>query len=232
MLGLSDATHFRRLVAGVCLIAAPAVLLVGALIHPEVERDGAEHLAVVAESPDRNYAAHAILLVGLALFLPAVLGLMHVLKGRATAFGHLGAGLAMVGLLGATAVVATDGIAVTQMAQQEANREEMAALLDRIKESAGLRAIGVVGALSWAIGMLLLASGLWQARRARPLVALIVVAGAITVLVGMATDKSVILAVGFALYLGSLGPLGWRILTQSDEEWAAAPTAPAAARAG
>lgn len=49
MLGLSDATHFRRLVAGFCLIAAPAVLLVGALVHPQGEEDAAPHLAVVAE---------------------------------------------------------------------------------------------------------------------------------------------------------------------------------------
>jgi hypothetical protein len=64
MLGLSDARHFRRLVAGFCLIAAPAVLLVGALLHPTSNDDAAAHLAVVVDNPDRYYAAHAIILVG------------------------------------------------------------------------------------------------------------------------------------------------------------------------
>lgn len=231
MIGLSDARHFRRLVAGLCLIVAPAVLLIGAALHPQIERDGAGHLAVVAENPDRYYAAHAILLVGIALFLPAILGLMHLLRPRATAFGHLGTGLAMVGLFGAAAIVAVDGIAVTQMAQPEANAEEMAALVDRIKESAGLRAIAVVSAMSWAIGMLLLAYGLWHARRVRPLVAVLVAAAAITVFVGMATDNRTIFAIAFALYLVAFAPLGWKILTQSDEEWAGEPSLPTAASA-
>ncbi|HEX2089973.1 MAG TPA: hypothetical protein VHI54_08640, partial [Actinomycetota bacterium] len=62
MLGVSDARHFRRLVAGFCLIAAPAVLLIGALIHPQSQDDTAAHLAVVGESPGRYYLAHAIIL--------------------------------------------------------------------------------------------------------------------------------------------------------------------------
>lgn len=231
MIGISDARRFRKLVAGICLIAAPAVLLLGALIHPETERDGAAHLAVVAEDPDRYYAAHAILLVGVALFLPALLGLMHLLRRRATALGHLGAGLAMIGLFGATAIVSLDGIAVTQMAQPEANADEMAALLDRIKESAGLRAVAVVGAMAWAIGMLLLAYGLWQARRVRPLVSLGIAGAAITVFIAQATDNQTIFAIAFALYLLVLGPLGRRVLAQSDEEWAGESAAPTTAPA-
>ena len=42
--------------------------------------------------------------------------------------------------------VAVDGIAVSQMAQPEANAEEMAALLERIKTSAGLVATNSMGA--------------------------------------------------------------------------------------
>jgi hypothetical protein len=213
------------------LIAAPIVLLVGAVIHPETERDGAGHLAAVADDPSRYYAAHAILLVGIALFLPALLGLMHLLRDRATAVGHLGAGLAMIGLFGATAIVAMDGIAVTQMAQPEASADEMAALLDRIKESGGLRAIAVVGAMTWAVGMLLLAYGLWRARRVGPLVSVVIAAAAITVFIAQAADNQTIFAIAFALYLIALGPLGWRLLVQSDEEWAGESTAPTPAAA-
>ena len=67
----------------------------------------------------------------------------------------------MIGLSGATAVVAVDGIAVSRMAQPEANVEEMAALLDRIKESPGPRVIAIVTGVSLLLGMLLLALGLW-----------------------------------------------------------------------
>ncbi len=226
MLAISDASHFRRLVAGFCLVAAPAVMLVGALVHPQGKEAAAAHLAVVAGNPDRYYAAHAILLVGLALFLPAVLGLMHLLRHRATAFGHLGAGLVMIGLLGATAVVALDGIVTSQMGQPEASAEQMAALLDRIKESAGLRAIAVTGAVSFLLGMLLLAYGLWRTDAVQPWMAGGIAAAAIVVFIGQATDNRAIFAVAFAIYLVALGPLGRSILTEPDEEWARVPARP------
>ena len=37
--------------------------------------------------------------------VPAVLGLMHMLREREVAFGHLGGGLAMVGLLALAEIV-------------------------------------------------------------------------------------------------------------------------------
>ncbi|MDQ3668735.1 MAG: hypothetical protein M3377_00400 [Actinomycetota bacterium] len=227
MLGLSDARHFRRLVAGFCLIAAPVTLLAGALVHPQGKDAAAAQVAVVADNPDRYYAAHAIILAGIALFLPGILGLMHLLRERATALGHVGGGLAMIGLFGATAVVAVDGIAVSQMGQPSANAEEMAALLDRIKESAGLRAIAIAGAVPFVLGMLLLASGLWRTDAVRPWMAGAIAAAAIVFLIGQVTDNRSIFAGAFAIYLVGLGPLGWRILTDSDEEWAGKATKPA-----
>jgi hypothetical protein len=228
MLRVSDPRHFRRLVAGICLIAAPVVLLVGAIVHPQIEDAGAGHLAVVAENPERYYAAHAILLAGLALFLPAVLGLMHLLRERATAFGHVGGGLTMIGLFGATAVVAVDGIAVSQMGQPEANVEEMAALIDRIKESAGLRAVAVVGALAFLLGVLMLAYGLWRARGVQSWTAGAIAAGAIVVFIGQVTDNRFIFAFAFAIYVVALAPVGWRVLGESDDEWARGSPSPTA----
>jgi hypothetical protein len=233
MLGLSDARRFRRLVAGFCLIAAPVVLLVGALVHPTSKDDAAAHLAVVSDNPDRYFAAHTILLAGLALFLAAVLGLTHLLRERMTAFGHVGGGLAMIGLLGATALVAIDGIVASQMGQPEARAEEMAALLDRIRESAGLRAVAMVGAVGFLLGMLLLAYGLWRARAVQSWMAGAIAAAAITFFIGQVTDNRIIFAIAFTVYFVALGPLGWRVLRESDEEWegTGTPTRPAATAA-
>jgi hypothetical protein len=215
----SDARHFRRLVAGLCLIIAPVLLLVGALIHPQGKEEAAAHLAVVAENPNRYSLAHALLLLGLALFLPVVLALMHLLKGRGTTFGNLGGGLAMFGLFGATAVVAVDGISVSQMGQPGANIQEMAALLNRIKESPGLRGVAIVAGIGLMLGMVLLAYGLLRTRAVQPWMAGGVAAGAIAFFVGVVTDNRIIFAMAFAIYLIALGPLGWRVLHESDDEW-------------
>ena len=40
--------------------------------------------------------------------VPAVLGLMHMLREREVAFGHVGGGLAMLGLLAFTGIVAME----------------------------------------------------------------------------------------------------------------------------
>jgi hypothetical protein len=36
MFGLSDAHHFRKLIAGCCMVAAPLLLLIGTVLHPVV----------------------------------------------------------------------------------------------------------------------------------------------------------------------------------------------------
>ncbi len=220
MLGVSDARHFRRLVAGVCLIAAPAVLLIGALLHPQSKADAAAHIAVVRDSPGRYYVAHAIILAGLVLFVPAILGLMHLLRERATAFGHVGGGLVIIGLFGAAAVVAVDGIATSQMGQPEANAQEMAALLDRIRDSAGLRVIGGVGAIGFLAGGLLLAYGLWRTGAVQPWIASGIAVANIVLFIGQLADNRAIIAIAGAIALIAFGLIGWRLLTESDEQWA------------
>jgi hypothetical protein len=220
MLGVSDARHFRRLVAGFCLIAAPAALLIGALLHPQSQDDTAAHLAVVGESPGRYYLAHAIILAGLVLFLPAILGLMHLLRERATAFGHVGGGLVIIGLFGAAAVVAVDGVAVSEMGRAGANAEEMAALLERIRDSAGLRIFGGIGAISFLLGGLLLAYGLWRAGAVQPWIAGGIAAANIVLLIGQVRDNRAIIAIAGAIALIAFGLIGWRVLTESDEQWA------------
>ncbi|MGH3329937.1 MAG: hypothetical protein ACRDPJ_01410 [Nocardioidaceae bacterium] len=216
---LSDPRHLRKLAAGVALIAAPLVLLVGAVIHPQVEDAAAEHLAVAADAPDRYYVAHSVLLAGLVLFVPALLGLVHLLEERAPAFGHVGAGLATLGLFGATAVVAVDGIAVSQMARSGMDAGVMTALLDDIKESGGLRGIAIVGAVAFLVGVLLLAYGLWRAKAVQAWIAGGIAAAAIAVFIAQVADHRLIFVIAFALYLVALGPLGWKILTESDEDW-------------
>lgn len=216
---LSDTRRFRRLGAGVCMIAAPLALLVGALLHPDAGDSAGSRIAAIAENQGRNYASHTLLLIGLALFLGVILRLVHVLAKRASAAANVGGTLAIVGVVGATSVVAVDAIAFTQMGDPDANAEEMAALIDRIMESTGTRAIAGVGALSFLLGMLVLAYELWRARAAAAWVALGIAAAAIVLFLGQVTDNSVVFAIAFALYLVTLAPQGWAALNESDEEW-------------
>src|ERR687894_3110916 len=51
MLKITDANNFRRTLAGLCLIAAPLVGLIGALITPQFTGDIGEELATISDQP-------------------------------------------------------------------------------------------------------------------------------------------------------------------------------------
>jgi hypothetical protein len=145
---------------------------------------------------------------------------MHLLRERATAAGHLGGGLVIVGLFGAAAVVGVDGIATSEMGRAGVNAEEMAALLERIRESAGLRIFGGVGAFGFLLGGLLLAYGLWRAGAVQPWIAGGIVVANIVLFIGQLADNRTIIAIAGAIALMAFGAIGWRLLTESDEQWA------------
>src|ERR671922_80829 len=102
---LSDAHHSRKMVAGACMVVAPVVLLVAMVIHPASDMDEATQVATIADNLDAWYVAHLLALVAIALTVPAALGLMHMLREREVAFGHVGGGLAMLGQLAFAGIV-------------------------------------------------------------------------------------------------------------------------------
>jgi hypothetical protein len=88
MFGISDAHHFRKMVAGFCMVFAPLCMLVGFVVDPD--------------------ASYALLFVGAILMVPAALGFMHMLREREVALGHVGGGLSLIGLMGTVGLVGMD----------------------------------------------------------------------------------------------------------------------------
>ena len=214
---LSDSHHFRKTIAGVCMIGAPLLLLVGMVIHPERKSDVGDQLAVIAGDMDTWFAAHLIVLGSLVLAVPAVLGLMHMLREREVAFGHLGGGLAMVGLLATTGVVAIDGFVGWQAA--ETPSAEMTALFERVTETAGVVIPFFVMSLGFAVGMLFLAAGLYRARAVQSWTAAMLGIGAIAMTVGNMVASDVLAIIGSAVLLVGFVQVGRMVLAESDEEW-------------
>src|SRR5919108_1625731 len=132
---LSDAHHFRKIVAGACMVVAPVVLLVAAVIHPASDMDEATQVATIADNLDAWYVAHLLALVAIALTVPAALGLMHMLREREVAFGHVGGGLAMLGLLAFAGIVGME-LVMWQMVAGGSTREAVA-LLGGVDDTAG-----------------------------------------------------------------------------------------------
>ena len=96
------------------MVMAPLFALAGFIVHPAVHTNESAQLSVVSAHMDRWYLANLLLFVSVVLAVPAALGLMHMLREREVAFGHVGGGLALMGLM-AIAGLAGIGMVTWQM---------------------------------------------------------------------------------------------------------------------
>jgi len=217
MSGLSNAHHFRKTIAGLCMVLAPLLLLVGVVIHPETGTEAASTIAAAADDPDTWYAAHLIVLISLVLAVPAVLGLMHMLREREVALGHVGGGLGMLGILAFVGIVAIEGFAGWQAGA--GNRTEMVALFERMNDSAGVVIPFYVMSFGFAIGMLCLALGLYRARAVQSWTTVVIGLSAVLLAIAFPTASELLSIVGAALLFVGLGSVGRMVLAESDEDW-------------
>ena len=217
---LSDSHHFRKTVAGVCMIGAPLLLVIGMIVHPESKSDVADQLAVVSSNMDAWYAAHLIIAVSLVLFVPAVLGLMHMLREREVAYGHLGGGLALVGLLATAGIVAMEGFVGWQAgAASGSDAAAMTALFERVTETTGIVIPFFVMSYAFTVGMLFLAAGLYRAHAVQSWTAAMLGIGSIVLGVGFAMTDDVVSIIGAAVLRVGFVQVGRMVLAESDEDW-------------
>jgi MFS family permease len=214
---LSDAHHSRKMLAGACMVVAPIVLLVATVIHPASDMDEAAQVATIADNLDAWYVAHLLALIAIVVMVPAVLGLMHMLREREVAFGHVGGGLAMLGLFAFTGIVAIE-LVMWQLAAG-GNIREAVALLERLNETAGIVIPFVIVSFGFSLGVACLAIGLYRARAVQSWMAVSVAAGAILFGVAIGSAMNWLAIVAAAFLVVGLGAIGRMVLRETDEAW-------------
>jgi hypothetical protein len=214
---LSDAHHFRKLVAGACMVVAPLVLLVAMVIHPASDMNEATQVATIQGNLDAWYVAHLLALISIALVVPAVLGLMHMLREREVAFGHVGGGLAMLGLLAFTGIVAME-LVMWQMAAGGSTAEAVS-LLERLNNTTGIVVPFVIVSFGFTLGLACLAVGLYRARAVQSWMAISTAAGAILFGFAVGTAMNWLAIVAAAFLVVGLGAIGRMVLRETDEAW-------------
>jgi hypothetical protein len=218
MLNLSDAHHFRKTVAGICMILAPACFLAAAIIGPSSDNNAGAILRATADHPDRFYISTLLVIVGSVLLLPAVLGLMHMLRERRTAYGHVGGGLALLGNL---MLMLFTGVMLMQwqMVRGGADRAEMVSLYHRFTHTAGSE-VFLFFSLALTIGLVVLAYGLYQARAVHWSTAGAVAAGAVVLQVAFFVGNTAAwFIVASAILLVAFATIGRMVLLETDEDW-------------
>jgi hypothetical protein len=214
---LSDAHHFRKTVAGACMVVAPLVLLVAMVIHPASDMNEATQVATIQDNLDAWYVAHLLALISIAVMVPAMLGLMHMLREREVAFGHVGGGLAMLGLLAFAGIVGME-LAMWQMAAGGSTREAVA-LLERLNNTAGIVIPFAFVSFGFALGLACLAAGLYRARAVQSWMAISTAAGAILFGFAIGTAMNWLAVVAAAFLVVGLGSIGRMVLRETDEAW-------------
>ena len=95
----SDPHRFRKTVAGFCMVVAPLLLLFSMVVESRIGTSEESFVIGKVGDPDTGSLEQMLLVAGLVLMVPAILGLMHILREREVAFGHVGGAVALIGLL-------------------------------------------------------------------------------------------------------------------------------------
>ena len=186
MSGISDAHHFRKMVAGFCMVFAPLCMLVGFIVDPD--------------------ASYAFLFIGAVLMVPAALGLMHMLREREVAFGHMGGGLSLVGLMGMAGLIGMDVGGTTD-------------LVDRVDHLTGVGNWMFVATMGLGLGMAMLGMGVFRAHAVPSWAAACLLVGGIAFDVALLAASAGIAIAASAAILAGVGTTGLKVWRESDDAW-------------
>jgi hypothetical protein len=216
-MSVTKTERFRRRVAGISLIGFAAMLVAQDLVGARTPSDAAGQYAAVAAERGGTIVSSVFLLVSSIFLVPAVFGILHLVRGRGVTLVHIGGGLAILGALGHVAVM-TYQLALVEMTRV-GDREAMVALIDRLSNSTTVGLVVFPMILAFALGLLILSVALWRAgivqgwAAALVLVAVILDVGAPD---GAPTAVSIVKQLlGFAAFTY----VGLRVLRMSDAEW-------------
>jgi hypothetical protein len=193
------------------MIAAPLFLVASALVSPQLKSDEGAQLAVIAAHPTRWYWFTVLLLIGSILLVPALVGIAALVHPRSPRLAIVGGSLAVLGSLIAIGDVMSQFVS-WQMVADGADRAEMAALLHRFDNAAGVGAVFNVGGLSILVGVVLLTIGMMRAQVAPAWAAIGLSVATILNIVTFSSASAAGVAVSWIVLLVSLGYIGRCVL--------------------
>jgi hypothetical protein len=217
-MGFSDSHHLRKTVAGWCMFLAPLLFLVAFVVSPKLETGAGKQLSAAADHIHRFYVANLVATVGLILVVPAVLGVMHMIRERQPVFSTVGGVLTLVGVF---ASMVGQGVAfvVWEMARHGADSAANTSVLHAVLHDSGtvipIYIVGFVG----AAGVVVLAAGLWMSHVVDWWMALFFAVGVVCINVAFPAGLLALAIVGSALMLVGLGSMGLMVLRESDADW-------------
>jgi hypothetical protein len=216
-MGVSDSHHFRKMVAGCCMVAGPLFALAGFVFSPALKSGSAAQVAEVARHQDSFLLTVVLTLIAVTFVVGATLGFMHMLREREVGYGHIGGALVIVGLL-ATAAAAGAQMMLWSMVRDGVQPADITAWHSVTHDTAPVVILGIIGWLP-AVGFATLAAGLYRAHAVDLWMAACLTLGVLGITLATPLTSLAVGIVGSALFLIGSGSIGMLILRESDADW-------------
>ncbi|MEA2457167.1 MAG: hypothetical protein QOC95_139 [Thermoleophilaceae bacterium] len=216
-MGFSDSHHFRKTVAGCSMVLAPLAVLVAFIFSPPIHSDAGRQVAAFAAHQDKTLFSGLMTLAAVALAIGATLGMMHMLRERGAAYGHVGGALALVGLV-ATAAQAGMFLSEWATVRDGVQATDVTAWHSLTHDAAIVIPVLVIGFLT-TVGFILLAAGLYRAKAVDWWMTSMIALGALGIALATPLASIAVGIVGGALLLVGLGSIGMIVLRETDADW-------------
>jgi hypothetical protein len=213
---ISPSEKLLKTVCGSCLILAPALLLVGGLLHPEETTDATRQFEIIAANVGRWELSHWIISASMLLMMGAVVGLAHVLHDRRPSEGIIGGAVTMIGVMALFAVATSEAAIMPQLARPDP--VDAVQIFERIYDS-GARWVLLIPVMLLPLGLIVMSYGLYRAGVTQTWVAGSVAVGSLGFAVSLPTGSPVAFGIGLALLFVGLARVGWGVLTETDDQW-------------
>jgi len=216
-MGFSDSHHFRKMIAGCCMVLAPLAVLVAFIFSPPIHMGAGSQMAAFAAHQDKALFSSLMTLVAVAFAIGATLGLMHMLRERGVAYGHAGGALALLGFV-ATAAQAGIFLMAWQMVRDGVQPTEVATWHAVTHNAAFVIPVLVVGLLA-TVGFIVLAAGLYRTKTVDWWMSAGIALGALGIALATPLESIGVGIAGGALLFVGLGSVGMMVLRETDADW-------------
>lgn len=203
---------FRRRSAGACLILAPLILASAQFVHPG-EGEGGMVQSMV-DNAGRLEAASLLTILSSLIFVPAFVGILRLMPDRGTVLGHVGASLAIIGVIG-HAVWAGFEVVLLWLVGSGIDRGQLAALVDGgPPEGVAFTVVLLMFLAGFFLGLVFLAVGLLRSHTVPWWVALLIAVGPMVDF--LPVDNDLVFKTGLAMFVIGLSLTGVILLRGAD----------------
>ncbi|WP_182881490.1 hypothetical protein [Microbispora sp. H10949] len=214
---LTNANSFRRVAAGASLVLAPLCLLLGMAADPS--EPGVEDPLVYAHNPGAVGVSATLLHYAWILWVPGVIGLVHLVRRKGVVLAHIAGVMAVLGLVNFSALMISDFFDIVAYQMLPADQAEK--LMQDAAQPAVIAAWQMPGMIGSFLGLVLVAVAYARAGRAGWWFPAGVLAGIIVWLFGASAWNLVLGLGGPVILLVVFGVVGVSMIRMRDEEWAA-----------